>query len=346
MSGNTITFEGAPAFGGMTASGQTLTFANPDGQGATFGVSGAGAFNISNGKLNFNGMSNLSIFSGNYGGATLSGSLGSGGEIIEGTFTGTSFSSFSATDSLIANTDFSGASFSSSGTSSATFTDSALLGADFGGATVSDALVFVGTSLVPYTSTDESGATTTVNTSFAGLGADSQYPPTIQMQPSSENPSYLVDGVSFSGANLEGFSINGASVTGANFNNMKATTSSWGNSTFDNATTWDGANLSSPDFSGCTFNGSDFSQVNWENPTFNSSDAGPTKFVSTTFDATSFQSGGAYKATFDGVVFDGATFVGLSETSDADVAFVSGIMSNANNATEGNGLIAFNTQYV
>jgi len=340
----TITFSGSPAFGGMSVSGGgDIVFTNGDDtDGATFGLSGAGAFNVSNGSLAFRegtgnvGIQNLVIYGGNFEGATVGGTLGSNSAFIDGTFSDTSFTNFSTNDALLANLDLSGATFDTSSTT--TFEDTSLIGVDFSGS-IFTSLAFEGSSLVPYNQSNPDGSNTVVATSFKGANTAG-----ITFGTGSTGANYFIDGVDFSGSQWNAFVMDSASITNTNFNtaDLSGGATKFSSTSFDNASTFESTNFGSTEFSQCTFSGTDFSTATFSKPTFSGSASEQSTMTSVTFDA-SFASSGA---TFSHVTFDGVTLVGLDSSSSTDKAFVSSLMTSEGAATSGNGLIAFSTQYV
>ena len=339
----TITFSGAPAFGGMSVAGGDITFANgSDTDGATFGLSGAGAFNVSNSNLAFRegtgnvGVQNVVIYGGNFNDATVGGTLGANSAFITGTFNGTDFTNFGTNDALLANLDLSGAVFNAGQTT--TFEDTALVGVNFSGAQVTS-LAFEGSSLVPYNQANADGSNTVVATSFKGI-TDAG----ITFGTGSTGANYFIDGVDFSGSSWTAFVMDSASITNTNFSNadLSGGATKFSNTSFDNASTFEATNFGNTTFEQCSFNGTDFSTATFSKPTFTGSAQEALTMTSVTFDS-SFASSGA---TFSNATFDGVTFVGLDSSSASDKAFVSSLMTSEGAATSGNGLIAFNTQYV
>jgi len=341
----TITFSGSPAFGGMSVSGGgDIVFTNgSDTDGATFGLSGAGAFNVSNGSLAFRegtgnvGIQNLVIYGGNFEDATVGGTLGSNSALIEGNFYSSALKNFSTNDALLANLDLSGVTFSNTDGGATTFEDTALIGVSFAGSIFSN-LAFKGSSLVPYNQANADGSNTVVSTSFKGINSAS-----LSFGTGSTGANYLIDGVDFSGSQWDTLEMTSASITNTDFSNADLSgATKFSNTSFDNASTFEATNFGNTTFDQCSFNGTDFSTATFSKPTFTGSAQEPVAMTSVTFDS-SFASSGA---TFNYTTFDGVTFVGLDSSSASDKAFVSSLMTSEGAATAGNGLIAFNNQYV
>ena len=356
----TLTFTGAPAFGSASFTGlSNITFANgEDTDGATFGLTGPGAFSVASGSvLNFGlapnaangvgGTQNIVIYNGSFSNATLEGALGANSAIIGGTFTGTTFNDVVANDALIAGASFGGATFKSA-SGYTYFNDSALLGVNFEGATNSDALWFNGSALVPLSTPSPTGEPVVTPTSFANMDGGGQafvFGPSLT-NAASQSP---IDGVNFSGMSGFDVAIASAVITNSNFSNASlGGNPTFKNSSIDNASNFTGTNFGQPLFESCSFNGTDLTNVTWFAPVFDGSAAAPTVLEGVVFNSSSFlaQSSGTYKGSFTNVTFNGTTFVGLSQANAADVAFISGIMKSTGVSTQDLGLIAFNTQYV
>jgi uncharacterized protein YjbI with pentapeptide repeats len=357
---DTITFTGAPAFGGSSLSGiANITFANgEDTDGATFGLSGPGAFTVAKGStVNFGlapnaasgegGTEGLVIYNGDFNG-TVAGALGANSALVGGDMDGATVNGLVTNDALIAGVSFDGANFSSnSGTTS--FNDTALVGVSFEGATINDVLVFNGTALVPLSVPSPTGEATTAPTSFKNVNGNGQ---SLLFGPSLTNADAQspIDGVSFAG--MTGFDrvgITYAVVTNSDFSNADlGGQPTLKNTSIDNASNFTGTKFGQPIIESCSFIGTDLTNVEWEAPTFTGTADAPTVLQGVTLDPTTFENANnlQYKVTFEYTTFNGTTFTGLDPAFAPDVALVSQIMNSTGVKTTGLGLIAFNTQYV
>lgn len=369
----TISFTGAPAFGSTSLTGlANITFANgEDNDGATFGLSGAGAFKVASGSLlNFGtvppgtfqgigGTENVVIYNGDFSGGTLTGRLGSNSALIGGSMDGTQLQSVQFNDALLAGVSFEGATFKSAG-GLTSFNDSALVGVNFEGATLYDVLNFNGTPLVSLSTPSPDGEPINTPTSFKNVNGGGQ---SLVFGPSLNDPAAQVpiDGVSFAGlTNFESIGIGSAVITNSDFTNADLsgmTPLTMSNTSIDNASNFTGTNFGTrPDFKSCTFNGTDLTNVKWVNPQFGLADvqegappAPPTVLRNVTFNPETWvanENNGLYSVTFADTVFDGTTIVGLDPADAYDVQFISDILNSPGVTTSGLGLIVFNTQYV
>lgn len=352
-----IEFSGAPAFGtAQFATGQTITFANGmDVDGATFGLTGPGAFKAGGATINFGevapgtpagtgGTNGLVIFNGDFTNSTITGALGGDSALIGGSMSGSTIDGLQVNSAVLDNVSFTGAKFTSAPTE---FNDSALVGVTFAGAEIGTSpLGFYGSSLEAAEVPSPSGASTLEPTSFAGLSGGS-FDFGASQDPDEADAWPLMSQVDFSGSSWSEFSVSDTVMQGNNFTGASlGSRPSFTSVSIDNASSFDQVDFGSPTFTSCSFNGTDLTSVGWTSPEFAGTAESPTVLKGVTFSSESFKAGGSYSATFENVTFNGTTFVGLSPANAEDVAFVSGLMKAPGVTTEGLGLIAFNTQYV
>ena len=353
-SDNTAMFQGDPAFAGATFSAGNWTFESLGNSSVTFVVNenGKGGFTLSpDVRVDFNGMPNLTIFNGTYTSGTVTGELGPNSSIIGGNFNEATFDNFSTKDALIANADFSGATFTADGKNGTTsFKDSALLGVNFAKATLSDAIAFSGTSIVPFKQMNPNGdAPTVVNSSFEGQeGSTFIFGPSEKYTDvNARTPVSRIEDVSFANSKWDAFAVATADFTGAKFDGAELGRAQFKFSTFDSATTFKNADLGQASFTSSRLTGTDFSTTKFDSPVFEGSVNAPTVLSDVTFSmgAQSFAEG-AGRPEFTNTVFDGVVFGGLQRDKAEDVAFVSSLIKGNNNSTERSGINAFGSKFV
>ena len=228
-------------------------------------------------------------------------------------------------------TTWSGGPSAALGLSGTTF-----LGADFSASTF-DGIDFSGATIAPMVVQSETGATSTIVSSFSGMQLGTNV--TFGTAPAIT----LLQSVDFSGTRIAGTSFANATITGCTFAGATIDAAANASASFAGATiantTFASATVTSADFSGSTLSAADFSLAGF------GSTAGAVSFRNASIQpGTVFTSGsGIENADFTGAKMGGVVFA-TGGGAGSPASFVATLL-NAIGTTYGDGVIINNTQY-